>query len=424
MADPLNHSYYAATANAWEPQPSLTGEARADVIVIGGGFTGLSAALACAEKGLSVILLEAETIGYGASGRNGGQLIPGLRWGMREIDAAFGRERARAIFDLAWSAGDRVRARIAKHNIDCDLKPGHVEAAYKPKHFDDMQREAEFLNTQFGWDSIDVIQPRDMGLHVSSGGYHGGLYDAKGGHFHPLNYALGLAQACLAAGVKIYEHTPVDGYLDLTGSHEVEVFAGTEGAWAKSLIVATDAWTHKLSPLGRYTIPIMNYNIATVPLPDANALLPSDDAVADSRFVLNYFRLSADKRLIFGGGEKYRQTPPTDIAAFVRKHVAAVFPALAKVPIDYAWGGAVSVTMNRLPQFNRDGNVYTAHGFSGHGALVTTLAGELMADAVAGSLEGFDVFAQLPHKPFPGGRLLARPLATLGLLWFALRDRM
>jgi gamma-glutamylputrescine oxidase len=424
MADPLNHSYYAATANAWETQPSLIGEARADVIVIGGGFTGLSAALACAEKGLSVILLEAKTIGFGASGRNGGQLIPGLRWGMREIDAEFGRERAQAIFDLAWSAGDRVRARIAKHEISCDLKPGHVEAAYKPAHFDDMQREAEFLNTKFGWESINVIQPKDMGSHVDGGGYHGGLYDAKGGHFHPLNYALGLARACLAAGVLIYENTPVDGYLDLGEDIDVEVFTGTEGAWSKSLILATDAWTHNLSPLGRFTIPIMNYNIATAPLPNADALLPSDAAVADSRFVLNYFRLSADKRLIFGGGEKYRQTPPADIAGFVRKHVAEVFPTLAQVPIDYAWGGAVSVTMNRLPQFHREGNVFNAQGFSGHGALVTTLAGELMAEAVAGNLSGFDVFAQLPHRPFPGGRLLARPLATLGLLWFALRDRL
>jgi gamma-glutamylputrescine oxidase len=423
MADPLNHSYYAATANVWETQPPLKGEARADVIVIGGGFTGLSAALACAEKGLSVILLEAKTIGFGASGRNGGQLIPGLRWGMREIDAEFGRERAQAIFDLAWSAGDRVRARIAKHEISCDLKPGHVEAAYKPAHFDDMQREAEFLNTKFGWESINVIQPKDMGSHVDGGGYHGGLYDAKGGHFHPLNYALGLALSCLGAGVRIYENTLVERYADTSAGVEVSTSDGQ--IKASKLIIGTDAWTHSLSPkLGRFTIPIMNYNIATAPLPNADALLPSDAAVADSRFVLNYFRLSADKRLIFGGGEKYRQTPPSDIAAFVRKHVTDVFPALAEVPIDYTWGGAVSVTMNRLPQFNCEGNVFTAHGFSGHGALVTTLAGELMAEAVAGNLSGFDVFAQLPHRPFPGGRLLARPLATLGLLWFALRDRL
>jgi gamma-glutamylputrescine oxidase len=423
MRDLPANSYYAATVNAWERQPPLKGAHKADVVVAGGGFTGLSAALACAEKGLSVILLEAQTIGFGASGRNGGQLIPGLRWSMREIDAAFGRERARAIFDLAWGAGDRVRSRIAKHTIACDLKPGHLEAACKPAHFDVMQHEAAFLNAHFDWDSISVVTPKDMRLHINGGGYHGGLYDAKGGHFHPLNYTLGLAKACLAAGVRIFENTPVTGYFDQAG--DVEILAGDRGAWAKSLIIATDAWTHTLSPrLGRYTVPIMNYNIATAPVENADALLPSDAAVADSRFVLNYFRLSADKRLIFGGGEKYRQTPPSDIAGFVRKHMAAVFPSLVNTSIDYAWGGAVSVTRNRLPHVGREGNVFFAQGFSGHGALITTLAGELMADAVAGDHSGFDVFASLPRQPFPGGRLFAKPLATLGLLWYALRDRL
>lgn len=184
-------------------------------------------------------------------------------------------------------------------------------------------------------------------------------------------------------------------------------------------------WIGDVAPeLSSYTIPIMNYNIATAPLPNADHLLPSDAAVADSRFVLNYFRLSADKRLIFGGGEKYVQTPPADIGAFVRKHMVEVFPSLADVPIDYAWGGAVGVTANRLPHMGRKGNIFYAHGFSGHGALVTTLAGELMAEAVVGTMERFDVFASLPHSRFPGGKWLARPLATLGLLYYAMRDRL
>jgi gamma-glutamylputrescine oxidase len=408
MNDPLNNSYYSATANAWETQPRFAEEGEYDVAVIGGGFTGLSAALACAEKGLKVILLEKETIGFGASGRNGGQLIPGLRWSMREIDEEFGRERAKAIFDLAYGAVDRVKGRIAKHGIQCDLKAGHFEAAYKPAHFDAMQRDAEFLAKEFGWES-EIVRPQDIGKHINGGGYHGGIYDPKGGHFHPLNYALGLAEACKTAGVQIFENTH-----SWPGDANAEYF-----------IVATDTSTEKLdSKLGRYTIPIMNYNVATAPLPDADELLPSDAAIADSRFVLNYFRLSADKRLIFGGGEKYAQTPPTDIAAFVRKHIVEVFPSLADTPIDYAWGGAVGVTMNRLPHFGRKGNVFFAHGFSGHGALVTTLAGELLAEAVTGTMERFDVFAQLPHRPFPGGKMFARPLATLGLLWYAIRDRL
>ncbi len=424
MRDPLNDSYYAATAAEWALQPQVEGPLNAEVVVIGGGFTGLSAALSCAEKGLSVILLEAQTIGFGASGRNGGQLIPGLRWAIREIDAAFGRERAKAIFDLAWGAVARVRGRIAKHAIACDLKPGHLEAAYKPSHFEDMVREAEFLSAQFGWTSLSIVSRDDMAQHIAGGGYHGGVYDMQGGHFHPLNYALGLAQAALGAGVQIFEHSPVTGYQD-RGQGGVDVLTESGPIHATRLILATDAWTHMLAPAwGRFTIPIMNYNIATAPLPDADALLPSDAAVADSRFVLNYFRLSADKRMIFGGGEKYSQTPPADIAGFVRKHMVDVFPTLCDVPIDYAWGGAVSVTMNRLPQMGREGAVYFAHGFSGHGALVTTLAGELLAEAVTGDFSGFDVFAKLPHQPFPGGRRFARPLATLGLLWYALRDRL
>ena len=408
MPDPLNNSYYTATANAWGTQPAFAGEGEYDVAVIGGGFTGLSAALACAEKGLKVVLFEKETVGFGASGRNGGQLIPGLRWSMREIDEEFGRERAQAIFDLAYGAVEKVKGRIAKHDIRCDLKAGHLEAAYKLAHFDMMQRDAEFLAKEFGWER-EIVQPKDMGHHINGGGYHGGIYDAQGGHFHPLNYALGLAWAAKDAGVEIFEHSP----------------SWLGDANARYTIMATDNWMQDLDPaLGHYTIPIMNYNIATAPLTNWQDYLPSDAAVADSRFVLNYFRLSADKRLIFGGGEKYVQTPPADIAGFVSRHMVEVFPSLSDAPIDYAWGGAVGVTMNRLPHIGRKGNVFFAHGFSGHGALVTTLAGELLAEAVTGTMERFDVFAHLPHRPFPGGKLFAQPLATLGLLWYALRDRL
>jgi gamma-glutamylputrescine oxidase len=421
-SDPLANSYYAATAQAWETQASLVSAENCDVAIIGGGFTGLSAALACAQKGLSVVLLEANSIGFGASGRNGGQLIPGLRWSMQEIDAEFGRERAQAIFDLAYGAVDRVKNRIAEHHIPCDAKAGHLEAAYKPAHFDAMQRDAAFLAQHFGWEA-QIVPPKHIGQHINGGGYHGGVYDAQGGHFHPLNYALGLAKAAQKVGVRIYENsaaqTPVD-----RGMH-VEIRAGAGSVTAKHAIIAADTWTGGVAPqLSSYTVPIMNYNIATAPLPDADQLLPSDAAIADSRFVLNYFRLSVDKRLIFGGGEKYVQTPPTDISAFVRKHIAEVFPSLADVPIDYAWGGAVGVTMNRLPHMGRTGNVFYAHGFSGHGALVTTLAGELMAEAVVGTMSRFDVFAKLPHSRFPGGKWLSRPLATLGLLYYAMRDRL
>ncbi len=421
MADPLNHSYYAATANLAPAAEAAKGDLACDIVVIGGGFTGLSAALACAEKGFDVVLLEAETIGFGASGRNGGQLIPGLRWSMREIETEFGRDRAKAIFELAYGARDRVWSRIARHNIHCDLKSGHLEAAVKPAHFDAMRTEADWLARHYGYET-QCISPADLGQHIRADGYYGGVYDPKGGHFHPLNYALGLADAARKAGVRIHEHTPARRISQKAG---VEVETAMARVQARHAILATDAWMADLSPaLGRYTIPIMNYNIATEPLADADALLPSDAAVADSRFVLNYFRLSADKRLIFGGGEAYVARPPRDIDRFVQRHLAGVFPQAARAPIAYRWGGVVAVSMNRLPHIGRQGDVFYAHGFSGHGALITTLAGEVMAEAVAGTAAQFDILSSLPSRPFPGGRWLRRPLATLGLLWYALRDRL
>ncbi|WP_428682289.1 NAD(P)/FAD-dependent oxidoreductase [Sphingopyxis sp.] len=421
MTDPLANSYYAATAHPWRPR-AFEGDLECDVAVIGGGFTGLSAALACAERGFSVILVEAASIGFGASGRNGGQLIPGLRWTASELEEEFGSERADALFDLCWR-DNRVKARIEKHGIDCDLKAGHLEAAWTPGDFDAMKREADYLDTRFGYAS-DVIAKADMAAHIASPLYHGGIHDPQGGHFHPLNYAIGLAKAAEAMGVCILEDERVERIVDLSDGSS-GLFTTQDIIEARYVINATDSWIGEIEPdLGRYTVPIMNYNIATAPLANADTLLPTDAAVADSRFVLNYFRLSADKRLIFGGGERYSQTPPRDIAAFVRPFMAEVFPQIADAKIDYGWGGAVAVTMNRLPHIGRRGNIFFAHGFSGHGALVTTLAGELIAEAMAGTVERFDILAGLPSRPFPGGKWLRRPLATLGLLYYAMKDKL
>jgi gamma-glutamylputrescine oxidase len=423
VRDPLNNSYYRATAKPFPAKPSLAGDHKADVCIIGGGFTGLSAALAAAEAGYSVILLEAEHVGYGASGRNGGQLIPGLRWGMADILSEFGPERARAIYNVAMDAVSSVNSRIAKHGIDCDLRSGHLEAAYKAAHYDTMLHELDVLRDDFGHTTCQAVAKADMSEHIDGGNYHGALYETAGGHFHPLNYALGLASAAVAAGVQIFENSRVT---ELNEGKQVVARTVMGSVSAASAIVGADGWTGDILPsLASYTVPIMNYNIATVPLGTiANLLLPSGAAVSDSRFVLNYFRLSADGRMIFGGGEKYTTRPPRDIAAFVRNHMVQVFPGLAETPIDYAWGGVVSVSMNRLPHFGRQGNIWFAHGFSGHGALTTTLAGELMVEAMHGTMGRFDVMAGLPHARFPGGRRFAKPLATLGLLWYALRDRL
>jgi gamma-glutamylputrescine oxidase len=416
-------NYYVATAHPFERQPALAGEVRCDVVVVGGGFTGMAAALAAAEAGAKVVLLEAETVGHGASGRNGGQLIPGLRWSASHLKAEFGLERARAVHDVALEAVARVGTRIARHGIGCDFKVGHLEAAWKPAHFDEMRREADVLTREFGRTGLEVVAPGDMCRHVGTDTYHGGLFDAEGGHFHPLNYLLGLAQAARAAGATLHERSRVTR-LTQDGVVRAETAVGV--VVADHAILAADAWTGEVArDLGRYTVPLMNYNVATAPLGAlAETILPSDSAVADSRFVLNYFRLSADKRLIFGGGERYRSTPPQDIGGFVRPYLEGLFPQLRGIAIDHGWGGIVSVTANRLPHLGRRGRVLFAHGFSGHGALLTTLAGELCGEALHRSSARFDLLAALPHRRFPGGRWLARPLATVGLLYYAMKDRL
>lgn len=417
-------SYYAASANPFPRQPVLEGDLAADLVVVGGGFTGLSTALHAAEAGLQVVLLEARRIGWGASGRSGGQMIPGLRWGAVELVAALGEGRAADLLRLANAAGDKVRGRIARHKIACDLRHGHFLAAARPGHLDAMKAELDWLGKLVGYPGGRIVERDGVGEFVASPGYHGGFFDAGGGHLHPLNYALGLAQAALAAGVRVFEDSPVTA---LERGSQVVARTASGTVTASHAVLATDTEIGELDRAqGRMTMPVANYNVATAPLGAdvAKALLPANAAVADSRFVLNYYRLSADNRLIFGGGEKYSPAPPPDVAAFVRPYLERVFPQLAGVEITHAWGGMVGVSMNRLPRIGREGNVIHAHGWSGHGVLLTTLAGELIVDVLTGEGRGFNLMASLPGTPFPGGPLLRHPLYVLGMLWFALKDRL
>lgn len=422
--EPHAPSYYAATAHSSSAQPQLRGAISADVVVVGGGFTGLSAALHAAEAGLSVVLLESQRIGWGASGRSGGQMIPGMRWGAAELAQRFGDDRTRELVGLANLAGDLVKGRIARHGIACDLRQGHFHAAAKPAHLEAMKRELDCLERLLGYEGGRIVSAGDVPQFVASTGYHGGYFDANGGHLHPLNYALGLAQAARDAGVRIFEDSAV-----IAMDHAGPVIATTALGKVMAVhgVLACDAFMGALDPgLGKMTMPVANYNVATAPLgaDRARALIPSGAAVSDSKFVLNYYRLSADGRLIFGGGEKYSPRPPADIEAFVRPYLERVFPQLQGVPIDYGWGGMVGVTLNRLPHFGRIGNSFFAHGWSGHGVLLTTLAGQLIAEAMQGTAARFDLFASLPVQPFPGGALLRHPLYVAGMLYYALRDRL
>lgn len=417
-------SYYAATANPFPELPQLVGDISADVVVVGGGFTGLSAALHAAEAGFSVVLLEGRRIGWGASGRNGGQMIPGMRWGAEELAAKFGDDLARQLVSLANSAGDLVKGRIARHAIACDLRQGHFHAAARPAHLDAMKRELAVLERLLGYQGARVVEAGDVGRYVASPLYHGGFADDNGGHLHPLNYALGLARAARDVGVTIFEDSAVTA-IDHAGPVVARTALGSVSA--RHGVMACDAFMGELdAQLGAMTMPVANYNVATAPLTpeQASALIPSGAAVSDSKFVLNYYRLSADNRLIFGGGEKYSPRPPADIERFVRPYLEDVFPQLRGVAIDHAWGGLVGVTLNRLPHFGRIGESFFAHGWSGHGVLMTTLAGHLIAEAMQGTAERFDLFARLPGRPFPGGPLLRHPLYVLGMLYYALRDRL
>lgn len=416
-------SYYAATSAPWRAAPALEADARADLVVIGGGTTGLACALHARRRGLKVILLEGGRIGWGASGRNGGQMIPGLRKGALELKRMLGLERARALFRLALEARSDVLGLIEAHDIVCDLAlSGHLLAAVRPSDLRDFEDEAACLRDDMDYPDVEVLDARACRAQVDAD-YHGGLLDRLGGHMHPLNYALGLAAAARAAGVRLHEESEAVS-LVRTGSG-VLVRTPRGAVHADMAVLAGDALLKGLSPRVNHRImPVANYVVATEPLPDARRLIPQDVAVSDSRFVVNYFRLTRDDRLLFGGGERYTPAPPRDMAAFVRPYMERVFPAVRGRRIDYAWGGLVSVTFSRLPHIGRDGPVWFAHGYSGQGVILSTLAGRLLAEAMTGEARGFDLFAGLEPPAFPGGDAMRWPLYVLGMLWYALRDRI
>jgi gamma-glutamylputrescine oxidase len=419
------HSYYAATARGLVNHPQLKGRIETDVCVIGGGYTGLSAALHLAERGYRTVLLEAHRAGWGASGRNGGQVGSGHRQDEEELERRFGRQEAKRLWDLAEAAKEIIRQRVAQHRIECDLRRGQLVAAAKPAHGRDLQRRAEKLAQEYAYTGARYVARGELAEMLDSQVYYGALLDTGALHLHPLNFALGLAQAAQAAGAALYEHSPV---LDYTLASPAVVRTELGEVRAGHVVVACDGYLGPLEPrIAPHMMPINNFIIATAPLGEARAraLIRDDVCVHDTHFVVNYFRLSADQRLLFGGGENYHTGMPANIGAFVRPHMLKVFPQLADVPIDYGWGGALGITRTRLPHVGRlPPNVFFAHGFSGHGISLGTLAGQLIAEAVAGTAERFDVLARLPTPAWPGGTLLRWPLLVLGMLYYSLRDRL
>jgi len=413
-------SWYAATAVGAPDRPPLRGTLRADVCVVGAGYTGLSAALHLAQRGLRVIVLEAHRAGWGASGRNGGQVGSGQRLDQDWIEARLGREDARHLWQIAEEAKALVR-RLAADMPGTDWRPGVAHAFLHPSEVEAARRYADRLSREYGYDQIAPLDRDETAELLGTPAYAGGELDRGAAHVHPLNLSLGLAAAAEAAGATILERTEV---LALEPGQPATVRAQTGQVVADQVILACNGYLGRLEPqVAARVMPINNFIVATEPL-GAEAPLAQPVAVADSRFVVNYWRQTPDGRLLFGGGESYGWRFP-DIVATVRKPMLKVYPQLAEARIDHAWGGTLAISPTRNPCFLRpQPNVMSASGYSGHGVALATMAGQIMAEAIVGQTARFDVMARLPTPRFPGGTVLRHPVLVLAMTWFALRDRL
>lgn len=419
-------SYYRATANALTERPALGSDLTADVCVIGGGFTGVNTAIELAQRGLSVILLEARRIGWGASGRNGGQLIRGIGHDVSGFAKYVGEEGVRYLERAGIDSVALVGARIREHNIDCDLRWGFCELANTPTQFAAFKGEQEHLAAMGYAHETRLVGPQDMQQVVGSSVYAGGLVDMGSGHLHPLNLVLGEAQLAESLGVRIFEHTEV---LELIHGDTVQVRCAGGTVRADHLVLACNAHLEELEPrLSGKVLPAGSYIIATEPLSEemAHQLIPQNLALCDQKVGLDYYRLSADRRLLFGGACHYSGRDPVDISAYMQPKMLKVFPQLAHTAIEFQWGGKIGITANRFPQVGRlkqYPNVFYAQGYSGHGLNVTHWCARLLAEGIhAGHSKGLDIFSQVPHMTFPGGKALRSPLLALGMLWYRVKE--
>ncbi len=416
-------SWYSATAPVKPPRAPLQGHQKADVCIVGAGYTGLSAALHLAEAGLDVALVEAHRVGFGASGRNGGQLGSGQRRDQIELEDMLGRDAAHQLWELGEASKALVRGLIDRHGIDCALRPGVAWTATRDASFAELENYAAHMDRHYDY-PLEVLDVAEFHALCPSPAYRGGILDHGAGHLHPLRFVLGLAEAAERAGVRIFENSAVH-HVDKGARPRVRTSSGT--LKAEHLVLACNGYLGGLDrQVAARVMPINNFIVATAPLDTRTAeVLTRDVAVSDDLFVINYFRLSEDGRLLFGGGESYGYRFPRDIRAVVRKPLLRVFPQLADVPLDYAWGGTLAITLNRMPHLARVApNVLSASGYSGHGIGTAVQAGALIAEAVRGQSAGFDAYAALPCPAFPGGPALRSPLLKLAMTWYSLRDRL
>jgi gamma-glutamylputrescine oxidase len=417
-------SYYAATRTDLAPFAPLQGEVQADVCVVGGGYTGLSAALHLAQRGFKTVLLEAHRVGFGASGRNGGQVGSGQRQDQDWIEARLGRQQARRLWDLAEESKALVRALVTDHAMDVRFHPGVAVACYTPGEARDAHAYADRLARDYDYAQIEPLDQHAIRRLIGSSAFAGGVLDRGAGHLHPLNYAIGLAKAAATAGASLHEGSEV---IRVTDGPRPVVTTAQGSVICNHVILAGNGYLGGLAPkVAARVMPINNFIVATEPLGDRAAqVLAEPVAVYDTKFVVNYWRLSEDNRLLFGGGESYGYRFPRDIAATVLAPMLKVYPSLKGVAISHAWGGTLAITTNRMPCFMRPGrNILAASACSGHGVALSTLAGKILAEAVAGQEERCDLFAAIPQRAFPGGAALRTPLLALAMTWYSMRDRL
>lgn len=415
-------SYYAATANPQLERPELAGKVQADVCIVGAGYTGLSTALHLAEAGFKVVVVESAKVGWGASGRNGGQIVHSYSRDIDVIESTYGKAVSEPMGKMAFEGARVIRERVAKYNIQCDLKDGGVYAAKTHKKAEGLHEHKE-LWEKHGDLKMQYLEGVEIQQHVKTDEYKAILIDPTGGHIHPLNLALGEASAFESLGGVIFEQSPV---IKIERGETAIVKTAKGEVHAKFVVVACNAYIGDLEPkLSAKSMPCGTQVIATAPLANWQDVLPSDYCVEDTNYLLDYYRLSADKRLIFGGGVVYGAKDPDDIAAHIRPNLERTFPQLKGIKIDYAWTGNFLLTLSRLPQVGRlETNIYYAQGCSGHGVTYTHLIGRILSEAIRGQYERYDVFAKLPHMPFPGGRAFRVPFTAMGALWYNLRDRL
>jgi gamma-glutamylputrescine oxidase len=420
------NSYYAATAPRPQPHPRLEGTLDVDAAVVGGGLAGLSAALELAERGFKVALLEARHVGWGASGRNGGQVIHGLACDMDVIERQLGLAAARRVWDMTIEAIALLRTRCSRHAIDCDWRDGYLGLAVNERKAGELRAWHERMATVYGY-PMTWIAPADLPQWIASPRYHSGLHDARSGHLHPLKYSQGLARAAAGLGIALHEDTAVRRIEP--GSRTV-LHTDHGRVTAAHVLLAGNVYLQGLAPpLEPRIMPVGTYIVCSEPLGEqrAKALIPSGSAVCDTNFVLDYFRPTPDHRLLYGGRVSYSTVTPPNLVASMAQRMVATFPQLAGTRIDHSWGGFVDISMNRAPDFGRLANqagasIYYLQGFSGHGLALTGLAGKLVAEAVAGDASRFDTFARIRHRPFPGGKWLRTPALVLGMAYYRLRD--